>query len=460
MSNIPSELIHPTAELVVAAGIVQDALSAEPTGELLETVTPADFSSENLQFVIEATGRLLRGTEPIDAAGIVREAEHVAKERQAKRFGVTLEFVHRLKAEDARRAPAYAHTVKRFAWLRSAKGFADWYLSELSTLPDPEELYKKAQDALTFLRPPSKAGRFLYGWDTADYAATLAKRKEDAEKGATLKYDWPWWMWNKHVKPLRAGMVGLLAGPEGSGKTGYLEMIAEHWATKRHVIFVHLENNHEYTLDRRMARHSHLPIDLLEEARLTPEQLEAVTAGRHRVDRFALQLHYLDAAGMAMTDIVDELRTRKEEGICDAVVLDYLNKVRASRGQVKLYAADAIARQADDMEQFKSFCEQAGIVGMTAAQYNKDGKRGTDRKRSYDIRGSGELADKAQLVVLLAREVLEANVKDARGNIIAHAGEDNPVVEVRVDKQNRGRKCEFEQVYKGEFFEVRDKPNV
>lgn len=458
---IPPELIHPTAELTVAAGIVQ---AGENAKELLSLVSASDFSSENLQFVVEAVSRLVVGIEPIDAAGIVAEAQHIAKERKAgargARFGVTLEFIHRLQSEDVRRAPAYAHVVKRFAWLRSAKHFADWYLAELATLPDPEDLYKKAQDALTFLRPPTRGSRFVYGWDTADYGATLTKRQAETEAGTLIKFDWPWWLWNKHVKALRPGMVGLLAGPEGSGKTGYLEMIAEHWATKRHVVFVHLENNHEYTLDRRMARHSHLPIDALEEARLTTMQLEAVQAANRRIEPFVSQLHYFDAAGMTMAEIVDELRTRHEEGICDAVVLDYLNKVRASRGQAKLYVGDQVARQSDDMEQFKSFCEQAGLVGMTAAQYNKEGKRGTDRKRSYDIRGSGELADKAQLVILLAREVLEAPVKDAAGNIIAYPGEDNPVVQLRVDKQNRGRKCEFEQVYKGEFFEVRDKPNV
>jgi hypothetical protein len=157
---------------------------------------------------------------------------------------------------------------------------------------------------------------------------------------------------------------------------------------------------------------------------------------------------------MSMGEVVNELRRRHAEGVCDAVVLDYLNKVKASRGQVRQFVNSSDDRRADDMDQLKTFCEQKGVVAITAAQYNKEGKKGEGRKRSWDIRGSGELADKAQWVVLLDREVLEEDQYDKKGNLTAKAGEDSPLVKVRVDKQNRGKKGDFEQVYKGEYYLV------
>ena len=450
------QLVHPSAERCAAAAIVQ---AADLATDVLEIITESDFSSPQLSIIVAACRRLLNGVEPVDTAAIMAECQQISREKKMNNI-VKENFLDELAKEDTRRAIPYANTVKRFSWLRQAKDFTTWYNQELETLPDPDDLYRRAQERMTWLKPPARDGRFVYGWDTADYPELMEQRRELAESGKLVAYDWPWWSWNKHIKQLRPGMVGLLAGPEGSGKSGYLEMIAEHWATKCHVVFVHLENNIEYTKDRRMARWSHVTIDTLEGGRLTSDELAGVQQAEKRMSSFLPQLHYLDAAGMTMAEIVNELRSRHAEGICDAVVLDYLNKVRASRGQAKLFADNMTGRQSDDMEQFKSFCEITKTVGVTAAQYNKAGKQSNGRKRSWDIRGSGELADKAQLVVLLDREVLDAPLKDPHGRIIAHAGEDNPVVEVRVDKQNRGRKVDFEQVYRGEFFEARDKPNV
>ena len=176
------------------------------------------------------------------------------------------------------------------------------------------------------------------------------------------------------------------------------------------------------------------------------------------IAEFAGSLHYYDASGQTMAEIIRELEARVDEGVCDAVVLDYLNKVRPSRGQVKAYEK-GFDRMSDDLEQFKNFLEQRRVVGMTAAQMTKRGKTEDGRLDSTAIRGSGELADKAQLIVMLQREILEADMWDVAGKVIARAGEDKPVISLRVEKQNRGRKgIEFEQKYKGQFFRVEDKP--
>jgi len=443
-----SNFVHPSAERTVAAALM---VANETSIELVKTIAPTDFSSVPLQVVVESCKRLVNGIEPLDILAILAESKSVMKEWKIA-APVSEAFLHELSQMDTRRASAYALTVKRYAWLRNAEQFSTWFNQELSSLPDPEDLYTAAQKQMDWLKPPIQENRFVYGWDTLDYDATLTTRLAEKQAGTQIKFDYPWWIWNELLKPLRKGMVGLLGGPEGSGKSAFLEMIAEHWAKKCHVVFVHLENNIEYTLDRRMARHAKITIDRLEDGDLTPEELARVKAARVEISSFAPQLHYFEATGMSMAEIVTELRRRNEEGICDAVVLDYLNKVKASRGQVKLYADNTDNRRADDLDQFKNFCEQKRIVGLTAAQYNKEGKKEGGRKRSWNLRGSGELADKAQWIALLDREVLEEDQTDALGNIVAKAGEDSPLVKVRIDKQNRGKKGDFEQFYKGEYF--------
>ena len=452
--------IHPTAERTVAAAILA---GDERAAEVLKITTPTDYSSPQLRVIVEAVSRLMNGVEPIDTAAIVTECKALVKE-QKLRVAVTEEYVQELAKTPTGRAVPYANTVKRMAWLRNFRDTIAWANAELESLPDPDEMYKQAQARLDWLKPPAQGHRFVYGWDTNEYDGVLTRREQERAKGTVAQFVWPkqWASWATHVKRLRPGMVGLLSGPEGSGKTGYLEMIAEEWACNHHVVFVHLENAIDYTLDRRMSRHARVPIEVLEDETLTPHQRKAVADATGRIHTFAPQLHYFDAAGMTMAEIIAELRTRRAEGLCDAVVLDYLNKVRASRGQVKLYGTNGYGRQADDLEQFKNFCETPGqkIVGFTAAQYNKEGKKGSDRASGTDIRGSGELMDKVQLAVLLQRTILDNEERDPTGRVLAHKGQKSRVIKVRVDKQNRGGEVDFEQIHLGEYFTVGEKRHV
>lgn len=453
------ELIHPTAERVTVAGLLRgDELSFQ----LAQQVEADEFSSPQLRVIVEATKRVLRGIEPVDTQSVMAASREVLQEWGLSTH-ITEEFIHGLMLEDTARAEPYSHTVKRMAYLRAAADFSQWMQGELTSMPDAEELYAEVSERLQLLKPKGSKQRFVYGWDTVDYESTLRKREQERKDGTLKVFPWPWDSWADGINILRPGMVGILSGAEGSGKTSYLEMIAEHWARFGNVVFVHLENNQEYTEDRRMVRAACMPgltIEALESETLSAAQRKEIQAAGDYIAEYAGQLHYYNAAGQTMAEILRELSTRYDEGICDAVVFDYLNKVRPSRGQVKAYDR-GFDRMADDLEQFKNWLEEKRVVGMTAAQMNKQGKRENGRLDSTAIRGSGELADKAQLVVMLQRDVLEKDMLSPTGELIARAGEDKPVVNVRVEKQNRGRKgIEFEQKYKGYWFLVEDKDGV
>jgi replicative DNA helicase len=448
-----SELIHPTAERIACAGLLRGDAQALELAQVLE---PHEFSSVPLQVVVEACKRVLRGIEPVDIPSVYAESKEVIREWKVNAI-VTEDLIRGLMQEDTARAEPYSHTVKRMAYLRSAAAFSEWMTQELTMMPDPDELFAAVSERLQALKPKGNATRFVYGWDTLDYEGTLRHREQERKEGTAKVFPWPWHSW-ADISVLRPGMVGILSGAEGSGKSSYLEMIAESWAQYGNVVFVHLENNQEYTEDRRMARWARIPIAALETETLTTQQRAAVREAGNSIAEFAGNLHYYDASGQTMAEIIRELEARVDEGVCDAVVLDYLNKVRPSRGQVKAYDK-GFDRMADDIEQFKTFLEQRRVVGMTAAQMNKRGKAEDGRLDSTAIRGSGELADKAQLIVMLQREVLTSDLRDPTGKLVAKAGEDKPVISVRVEKQNRGRKgVEFEQKYKGQFFLVEDKP--
>lgn len=446
------DLVHPTAELSVLAGLCGQQM--EIAIELSKQIDPLDFSSPVSQVIAEAALRVLRGYEPLDTVTLLAACRDVATERKLSGVAISEGILTSIMQGDATRSEAYAATVKRFAWLRRAQEFATWFANGVMDIGDPDELFAGAQERIQHLQPLQRASQFVYGWDTINaHDAMLRDRMRQFAAGEMLVFDWPWQSWNRYVRPMRSGILGVVAAPDGMGKSTMLEMVAEHWARKRaHVVFVHLENDFDYTMNRRLCRWSHVPIAAIEDGNLTPLHQDAIRDAYQRMELDTL--HYLNAAGWTMAELVSELSIRNSEGVCDAVVLDYLNKVRPSREQAKIFAGRPYERQADDAELLKSWAVKHKVPAFTAVQMNKDGQQ-HGRQTRGNIRGSGEVSEKSQLVVVLTREILDNDLV-FNGDTIAEKGEYSPYMTVRVDKQNRGRTAEWQMFYVGKHFEARD----
>lgn len=446
-------LVHPTAEETTLAAMRDDLDTALALAQILE---PEDYHSPRHQVVFRAITNLLQGIEPIDARSIAAECLALqANEKQP--VHITAEFVGSLKGDPGRAIP-YAHTVKRMAWLRGAGDFAFWLVQELQGNPDPDELFVSAQELWQRLQPSRNDSGFVYGWDTLKLQqSAITERIEEATTGTAVRFDWPWSSWNSIVRPLREGMVGILAAADGVGKTTFLEMVAEHWASRGiHTIYVHLEDDLGYKLDRRTARHAMVAMERIEDGTLDANEQRRIADADNRMDQWACYLHYYHAAGKSMSEIVRELESRIAEGVCHAVVFDYLDKVQPTQGQAKLFGANTWERQANDMEALKSFAERNRLPVFTATQGNKNMQSGGVQTRQ-NIQGSGQKSQKAQLVLILSREIVgEGGLTDREGNLLAHPGEYSPIVDVRIDKQNRGRTGNFKQYLAGKFFTVKD----
>lgn len=444
------------AEVSVLHAMRTDLASAIDLAQLLN---PQDFYDQRNAVVFEAISRLLMGVEPIDTAAVLAESHGIIRERKLKTF-VDAQHIESLTAGDLRRAPMYANLVKRLGWLRQAGDFAFWLVQELQERPQPDELFAAAQERWQALSPKVAVSNFVYGWDTVRMQRqSLRERIQQRKEGIVSRFDWPWASWNGKVRPLLPGMVGILAAPDGQGKSLYLEQIAENWAASGHrVILVHLEDSLDYKLNRRSARHALIPLDKIEDGNLTPDEQSRIDEADERIGTWADYLHYYHAAGQNMTTIVRELEARVSEGVCTAVVFDYLDKVQASRGQTKLFSGENAVweRQAHDMEQLKTFAENSKVPVFTATQGNKAMQdSGTQTRKN--IQGSGQKSQKAQLVMILTRDLVgDEGLRDASGRVIAEPGEYSPVAKIRIDKQNRGKTGDFRQYIVGQHFCVRD----
>ena len=449
-------LTNPDAEIAVLAAM---RLDTQVAIDMAQKLTADDFSDPRRQVVFEAMYNLLRGVETIDLAAIHAECVSIVRERKLK-YAIDLAYLETLDKGDARRVAMYSNTVKRLAWLRQAGDFAFWLAQELQTRPDPNELFTAAQERWQVLQPKREVSNFVYGWDTLKaHKEVIRKRAAERAEGIVTRFDWPWFSWNHNgrVRPLRRGMVGILAAPDGQGKTTYLEQIAEHWASNgHHVVYVHLEDSWEYKLDRRLCRCAMVSMDRLEAGDFSADETQRVESAYLDMAQWADYLHYYHAAGENMATIVRELEARVTEGVCDAVVFDYLDKVQPSRGQAKLYAENSWERQANDMEQLKSFAEKANVPVFTATQGNKQMQEGGVQTRQA-IQGSGQKSQKAQLVMILTRDLVGENgLRDRDGKLVAEAGEYSPIAKLRIDKQNIGKTGELQQYIAGKYFTVRD----
>ncbi len=449
-------LTNPDAEISVLAAMRFDTTVAI---DMAQKLTAADFADPKRQVVFEAIHNLLRGVETVDTQAIVAECVGILRERKSK-YAIDADYVESLDKGDSRRAAMYSNTVKRLAWLRQAGDFAFWLAQELQTRPDANELFTAAQERWQVLQPKRESANFVYGWDTIKaHKDIVRKRAQERAEGIISRFDWPWFSWNNsgRVRALRPGMVGILAAPDGQGKTTYLEQIAEHWASRgHHTVYVHLEDSLEYKLDRRLCRRASVTMDKVETGNFDAGEQERIDGANEDMALWADYLHYYNAAGESMTTIVRELEARVAEGVCHAVVFDYLDKVQASRGQIKLFGDQGWERQANDMEQLKSFAEKAKIPVFTATQGNKSMQDGGTQTRRA-IQGSGQKSQKAQLVMILTRDLVGENgLRDRDGLLVAEPGEYSPIAKIRIDKQNIGKTGELQQYLVGKYFTVRD----
>ena len=277
----------------------------------------------------------------------------------------------------------------------------------------------------------------------ARYDEILAKRRAMSMLPEAERKDltWPWESWRRLLDPLEPGMLAVLAAADGQGKSMYAECIAEHWARcGAHVVFVHYELNPAIMLDRRTVRHTGITRRELKAGLLTPMQEVERQRSNDRLRAWRGSITYLHTPGWTTEKTLAGVRGLISESLCDVFVVDYLEKAAASPRQLKMYSTNVFAREADDVEQIKSFSEQMDVRVLLLAQLNKAGKgQAFDNLDRTAIRGAGEKTEKANVVVLIHLEDMET-----------------PQVSVRIDKNTIGPTGSFKQHIEASRFNITD----
>lgn len=456
VGTVMPHLTRPDAEMALLASMLLDPTAIEAAESV--NLQPAHFYMVKHAAIFEAVLALREAGQSFDATAVVNELAH---RKTLDQVGGA-KYVYTIGIEqpyDPDHALTYATQIMRSHRLRSLIEYGAEITKRANgsaTVGDTDGLLAWAEEQLQQIGNHHDHSTMLLGDETARYHdRVLAEAIANAAKGEPDLYPWPgaWYTWQKHIMPLDAGEVGLLAAGTGIGKSAYLECIAESWAIAgRQVVMVHFEDSHRYKLNRRLARHSGIPIASLKRGTMTADDQDRRRRAESNMASWAGRLHYLHTADWSMSQVCRELRTWVDAGRCEAVVLDYLDKAQADERQRKTFGANVYERQADDMERIKSFVEKVGIVAMTATQGNKQIDNAARATRQH-IMGSGQKSHKAQLVLVLNRDIVDDQDAAALG---VSSGSYSPIVTVRIDKQNQGETLEFRQRLDGPRFRIFD----
>lgn len=273
-----------------------------------------------------------------------------------------------------------------------------------------------------------------------------------------LSLDWCWDGWNNMIDAFEPGMLCTLFAGDGMGKTIVAECLSEHWSRrKKKVCFIHYELNRSLMMLRRLARHTGLPVKVLKGAK-TSEQKRLVDMVEPKLKSWDGGISYVHTPGWSMSQTVQQLMTLKDEGKCDVVITDYIEKVAPDRRQIQLYGGSQTQREADNVEQLKNFAEATETPILMLAQANKEGKgkKDVEDMGRGDMRGAGEKSEKANIVIKLHREKVPAGEMGGDGEWIIHPNGYSRQVTILVDKQTLGATGSFEQFMEPQFFRIHD----
>lgn len=359
-------------------------------------------------------------------------------------------------------ADSYVQAVKRASYCRQAIRFATSVVEKSTEQLSPDELFAHINEAMTLLEPHrTRDDSALQTWTESfpSYRELLAYRLEQTQNGGSA-FRYPWHSWNRLIDPAEPGLPILLASDTGGGKTTWLECLADYWAMNgMHVVFAHFELNRGVMYDRRMVRHSGIDRRTLKTGRLDENQYKWVIATEERMSAWPGEIHYLHTPGWDIYRLSREVESLYRRGMCDCLILDYLDKLDASPSQMKKFGQNIQRRLADDVDQWKNLAERLGIVTVSAAQLRKSGKSVSfNDMTKEDIAETGERVNKTNVVMLIHREILTQNQADEDGNIVARMGQRSVNAKIKLVKNTMGETGVINQIVKPSRFSVVDDP--
>jgi replicative DNA helicase len=292
----------------------------------------------------------------------------------------------------------------------------------------------------------STSGRWVQRADAvlADVAEEIDRRTES--KGGVTGVATGFAEIDRLTTGLHPGQLVVLGARPSVGKTAILVNVAEHVAITNGVPvgLISLEQSRAELVTRMVAGQGSVGLHALRSGELESDDYARMTAGMARIKD--APLHIMDRPGAGMDRIESQARRWVRADGARLLVIDYLQKVGGR--DKRLPQHEQIAETAAAL---KDLGRVLGVPVLVGAQLGRDcEKRPDKRPRLSDLRGSGDIEQEADVVLLLYREEMyEPNTRRAGlADVVVAKNRDGPVGGV-VTLEFKGRYARFENYETG-----------
>lgn len=356
------------------------------------------------------------------------------------------QYIARLAAEATTviNAPDYAQTIRDLADQNRLASIGASLRRD--TAVDPSELAITALDELDHIlsarsesRTPSVTMKEAVV--KAVDAAAMAYQTEGRPTGIS----WGLSALDHKTLGLQRGELVILAGRPGMGKTAMALCVARKAAlAKNSTMFVSLEMIDKALAQRAIADHlfdSHpLAYWIIQSGKFKESDFSEITAAATEIGEIPIRIE--QEAALTITQIAARARQHKRRHGLDLLIVDHLHLVRAS----DRYAGHRVEEIGETTRGLKAIAKELGIPVLALCQLSR-GVEGRDDKRPTlaDLRGSGDIEQDADTVIMLYREAyyLERrkpaeNSGDEFAQWLAKIDKVQNLVEAIIEKQRNG----------------------
>ena len=194
------------------------------------------------------------------------------------------------------------------------------------------------------------------------------------------------------------GDMVVLGGYPSDGKTALALQFASGFGKNRRVGFFSFESTKEKLFDRAVSRSAMLSYTKIKQNALEETDYKELMGMKDILSR--PQVTLIDAAGMTVLDIQAYSQAHRYE----VVIIDYLQKIKAPRGQ-RMSEYDRVTAISSDLQQFGRITGTTVVALSQLSRPDRDAKSRKIRPPVLsDLRASGQIEMDADVVLFIYRE--------------------------------------------------------
>jgi len=416
----------PDAERYVLGAVM---LSRTALDEVSEILSPGDMSVPAHETVYAAIRRLQDADQPTEVVAVTDELI-----RRGELVGnLDAAYLHTLTdgVPTASNVAFYAHIVKAAAKRRRVRAANERTTSALNDETVPiEDVIEIARAAFDDVDADTSRGVEAIGdW----YLGFLSSLDEKPSYTPT-----PWYDLNQLIYGFRDGGMYVVAADTGHGKTIVALQIAKALAEHRPVLYVSLEMGRDEIAARLAAQTGQVFLGSINRHQLSATDWRALNAHRAEIEGLPLSIVTSDEVS-TIPQIKAKVRaTARRYKRNPVVVVDYL-QLLTSQTQVENRQQEV----AGFSRSLKLAAQQWGVPVIALSQLRR-GQAGQRKQEPtlHDLRESGQIANDADVVLLLHRKPVRAAADELK---------------VIVGKNRQGQTGEVSLVFQGQFARVLSK---